>query len=239
VHGRISAWLICGCAVIAALTACTHGGPSRELAQPPASAGSTASSGGAPSVAPSSIGGATTSRVPPTATLGTPTAHGSSAAHHAPRVLAPGGTNPSGVICDYVSRSDVDHVLPGTPDGQEIDLENTAVSYCDFGSASVGTVDVGVKNMGTSTEASAAVRTPYGRMSAQPDQSTHTFSVGGQFAFENASATPLKNGATLYAVSAQGSRGKWYVTIQYYAHRQCSASAMQHLLEAVLAKVPG
>lgn len=142
------------------------------------------------------------------------------------------------MICHYANSADVSHVLAPVEAGQEVDLDTVAVSYCHFGRSSYGWVDVGVKNTGNAASASARVHQKYGVISGEPDQSLHTYTVKGGFAFEVSTTTPLPSGPTLYAVNAQGSFGKWYVSIQYYAHQACSTSAMLHLLQTVLSKVP-
>ena len=152
--------------------------------------------------------------------------------------MPPDGSNISGVICDYVSQADVTPILPGAGKGQENDLATVAVSYCNFNASPYGTVSVGVKNMGTQATASSQVHGKYSVMSSEPNQSKRTFSINGEFAFEISSTTPLESGKTIYAMNAQGSRGKWYVSIQYYAHESVSTQAMQQLLQAVLDKVP-
>lgn len=154
------------------------------------------------------------------------------------RVAAPIGGSLSGVICSYVSRSDVTPVLAGVGGGFEDDLAPVAVSYCEFNANPYGTVNVGVKNMGDAATATGQVHSRYSVMSNESDQSSATFTAAGQFAFQIGSTTPLKNGVNLYAVNAEGSRGSWYVQIQLYSHSPCSQSAMRHLLETVLSNVP-
>jgi hypothetical protein len=222
-----------------ALAACTHSG--HAPAALASSSGVTPSLGG-PAGSSSSV---STSRAPLTGatTSGKPRSTGSRPAPRVsstrpPAALAPpGGSDLSGVICDYVSRSDVNAILSGTSAGQENDLASVAISYCAF-HTSTGTVTVGVKNLDMSSTATAQVRGKYGEMSGEPDQSLQTFQAAGEFAFEVGSTTPLQNGDDLYAMNAQGSRGGWYVTIQYYAHTPCTSGAMQHLLATVLSKVP-
>jgi hypothetical protein len=142
------------------------------------------------------------------------------------------------VICNYVKPVDVGVILPRAGQGQENDLSPEAVSYCAFGIANSGSVNVGVKNMGPAATASAKVRTQFTQISSDPRQTAHSFEIHGALGFVVASSTPLLSGGTLYAVNGQGSRGGWYVTIQYYARKPCSTSAMQHLLTTVLATIP-
>lgn len=230
--------------VVGLLSGCVACSPARHAPAPSASTGSHASIPSSPVTTPA---GSVVS-LHPSARPGTPSGATSGAGRtsgggavsgrHGPRVLAPAGTNISGVICDYVSQSEVRAVLPGAGAGQENDLAPVAVSYCNFNASPYGTVSVGVKNMGTASSASGEVHGKYATMSAEPDQATHTFAVAGRFAFTVSSATPLASGKTIYAVNAQGSRGGWYVSIQYYAHAPCPASAMQRLLGQVLSHVP-
>jgi hypothetical protein len=132
----------------------------------------------------------------------------------------------------------VNAIFPGAEQGEENDLNPVAVSYCLFGSKAPGSVSVGVAKLGDTASATARVRAMYNSMAAEGGQSIHTFTVGGEFGFTIGSATALKGGETLYALNAQGSRGRWYVAIQYYAHKPCTSSAMQHLLSTVLSNVP-
>lgn len=233
-----------GCAVVVALAGCTHGtGHSRAAVAE--SSGVTSSAGlppvgsatTRPPASPAPLAGASTVGRAGNPSSGKGPAARTSARPSTPVLNPPGDSGLSGVICDYVSRSDVEAILSGTSSGQENDLSSVAVSYCAFHN-STGTVTVGVKNLDAAATAAAQVRAKYDEMSGEPDESVLTFRAAGGFAFQIGYATPLKSGTDLYAVNAQGSRGSWYVTIQYYAHTPCSSSAMEHLLATVLAKVP-
>ena len=230
--------------LLGALAACSHGaGLPRALNAERSASGSSTGVDVVPTGQPSA--GSTIPGAKATASSGhSSSSHPKSGSasntsqNEGPRLAPPGGSDLSGVICNYVSRSDVNAVLPGTPPGVETDLASVAVSYCDFGSTSIGDVTVGVKNMGTAETATGEVRQRYAEMVGQSDQSVHTATVSGAFAFQVSSVTHLPSGKDLYAVNAQGSRGSWYVNIQYYSHSSCSTSAMQRLLQTVLSKVP-
>jgi hypothetical protein len=153
-------------------------------------------------------------------------------------LAAPYKVNPSGVICSYVPQSAVSAILPGTGGGQENDIDLSAVSYCAFANSDGGSVTVGVKRLGSVADATGRVHSGYSRMADEPDQSVRTFSADSGFAFEIGSSTPLQNGSTIYAMNAQGSRGAWYVAIQYYARKSVSTASMEVLLTSVLAKIP-
>ena len=234
-------WLV---VAACALTACSHDSRPTALTSP---TGANAPSIGAASTA--GVSGTAGSTLPSAGTLapgaksstakGTPKSASGGGHYDVPNVVAPVVNSPSGVICNYVTQSEVNTVLPGVPVGQENDLATVAVSYCYFGSESLGSVTVGVKNFGTASAAGGTVRQQWAEMSPGPDQSTRTFTAAGGFAFEVGSTTHPPNGSALYALNAQGSRGAWYVSIQYYAHQAPSTGAMQQLLATVLSHVPG
>ena len=164
---------------------------------------------------------------------------GGASPYEQPDGVSPAGNGTSGAVCGYVNQSDVNAVLPGAPPGTETALATGTTSYCAFGSDSLGSLTVKVKNVGVASDAAAAVRQQWAEMSAGSGQTTQTFTAAGGFAFEVGSTTNPPNGAPLYALNAQGSRGGWYVEIQYYAHRPASTGAMHHLLDSVLSRVPG
>ena len=232
--------------VLAALVGCSHGDPlPRTLREPSGTTAQQSSPDGVPvgsSGSASTIPGAKSTRSSSAhAGGGTSTSKSSKSAARpkGPLFATPGGAQLSGVICSYVSQSDVDTILPGAGAGVENDISDVAVSYCEFSGPSAGIVTVGVKNMGTSDGAVGTVRQKYATMSAEGGgQTVKTATVNGGFTFQVSSVTDLQSGADLYAVNAQGSRGDWYVNIQYYAHSSVSTSAMQHLLETVLSNVP-